>query len=170
MVAERLPRLRAVRRGALVVEPTRFLNLGQISATACAGDATSGRGPDLLRQGLPAGPDLVITAFGTNDVQQGAGGVAVGCHRVLEEMAAPAPVLIGLVPPIFMPATDWNPGVDAINRQLRDAFPPNRVVDLWTGFGRQHYEGPVHLNAAGQALRAERVVAALRTFTAGCVP
>ena len=114
--------------------------------------------------------DLVITAFGTNDVNDGAGAVAVACHRALAALAAPVPVLIGLVPPIFMASRDVNPAVDAINRQLRDAFPPNQIVDLWTGFRHAFYEAPMHLDAAGQALRAERVIQALQTFTDGCVP
>jgi lysophospholipase L1-like esterase len=108
--------------------------------------------------------DVVIAAFGTNDLEtlHETPKHIVGCYRRLVAAAAPARVLIATTPPMFPPRPDYHIPIDVLNALLAVAFPPDQLVDFHTGFERDLFlPDGLHLNDAGQRLRAERARAAL---------
>jgi len=110
-------------------------------------------------------PDVVLLAFGTNDVLAGeepaaiAGALDALALRVREAGAEP---FVALVPPVQPPDHGANEAVNRVNGLLRERWPAERLLDFHGGFGPEHFEDALHLDAAGQAQRAQRAAAALR--------
>lgn len=118
-----------------------------------------------MAQVLPEGPDAVVLAFGTNDRFQA---------RTPEEIQAAYETqadVAGTAGVAFFAATTPPLGgcigggsglpclrIEQQNALLRAAFGA-RVLEFFDGFGTSHfYPDDIHLNAAGQALRAERAL------------
>ena len=68
---------------------------------------------------------------------------------------------MALTPPLQPASSDANGRVLALNRALRDAFDPTRVIDFHTGFAPEQFSDRLHLNEIGQARRARLAAAAL---------
>jgi lysophospholipase L1-like esterase len=136
-------------------------NLAVGGATAFAQDNRP-MGPQQLDLALAgSAPDVVIAAFGTNDLYWHDGAFERSV-AALEEMkrrvqAAGARFLVATVPPMRGEAARFAEQVTAANRLLRERFGPDEIVDFDTGFdSAAMYQDTVHLSAAGQQLRAER--------------
>lgn len=119
----------------------------------------------LLQQAIDAGDDAAILAFGTNDVAffdpsnvwAGAWNVLLA-YLDLDQIAQSAGVTlyIGLTPPRLHPSTP--PGsVEAVNALVQAAFPPERVIDFYGGFGAGDLESDqIHLTLQGKIKRGRR--------------
>ena len=115
--------------------------------------------PDLAMQltwALAAHADVIVTAFGSNDIIHGVPPDRIIAAEAAARQAAAAvgrPLLIGTIPPDY-----GVPGMvaagDAVNTALRATVPPWGLLDLDSGVGPEQL-GPdgLHLNEAGQAQR-----------------
>ncbi len=118
-----------------------------------------------LQQAIAAGDDAAILAFGTNDVAffdpsnvwAGALNVLLA-YLDLDEIAQAAGVTlyIGLTPPRLHPNTP--PGsVEAVNTLVQAAFPADRVIDFYGGFGATDLESDqIHLTLQAKIKRGRR--------------
>jgi lysophospholipase L1-like esterase len=110
-------------------------------------------------------PDVVILAFGTNDVRAGrptADVVAAYRAAVARIEAAGAVAFVALAPPIHPPEPDRTAALAALNAALREAFPAARLVGFEAGMARGDFEADgLHPNAAGQRKRAAAALRAL---------
>lgn len=164
LAAARLPDVVALRGPFPLREPVQFLNLGLGGGAVTDAEAVPWAAPSQLRAALAAGADVVIAAFGTNDVRRRLESVEkiVSGYRTLCANAAPARCLVALTPPVFPPHEDRNPAIATLNAALRGAFPPSQVIDFWTGFERGDFSPDgLHLSHQGQEKRASRAVDAL---------
>jgi lysophospholipase L1-like esterase len=162
------PRPRWCEYAARALPEATFANHGFGGATACEPARLPAGFPWAMPQLAAARaerPDVVVAAFGTNDVQvlHAAPATIVACYRALVATAAPARVLVATTPPMYPPMPDWEADVAAVNAALHAAFPPEQLIDFHDGFPRALFlPDGIHLNDAGQRERARRVVAALR--------
>jgi lysophospholipase L1-like esterase len=109
-------------------------------------------------------PDVVIAAFGTNDLMQDVdpGEIVASYHRLGRRAAADGVAFLVALTPAAMPvAHRLNEPARALNELLRQAFPPEQVIDFWSGFGEGDYDDAIHLGPAGHARRARVARAAL---------
>ena len=142
-----------------------FDNHAAPGATVCEpGWESRWAGPQLERA-LAGRPDVVVAAFGTNDlaVLHRRPEAVVECHAALRR-ALPEDVvfLVALAPPAYEAHAWLAPGVSELGRLLRASFPPRHLVDFESGFTRGDFEADgLHANEAGQRLRAERARAVL---------
>ena len=111
---------------------------------------------------LAQSADVVILAFGTNDLRDGAtpAEIVAAYKRVI----APAQqtgrlTYIALTPPMYPPPADGV--VEALNAALVASFDRSMLVDFYTGFTQSLFLDSIHLNDSGQDLRAARASAAL---------
>jgi lysophospholipase L1-like esterase len=155
LLAERVPRLRT---GLFRKLPTKFRNFAWGGMTVCPHPRDdSPWGMRQLEAARAAHADVVIAAFGTNDVRalHRSAEEIVDCYRRLVDAAAPVPVVVALTPPTQPPEPDANPAIDEVNQRLRAAFPAGRLLDFHDGFGPELFDADgIHLNAGGQARRA----------------
>ena len=103
-------------------------------------------------------PDVVILAFGTNDLKHAAMPEAIVdayAQAKAKIEATGARCLVALTPPTFPPdASGLNPGIEALNAKVRQQFGSD-VVDFWSGMTRADFKPDgLHVNAAGHAKRA----------------
>lgn len=114
---------------------------------------------------LPERPDAVALAFGTNDRFQGRTPEEIqDAYEAQADVASAAGVAFyaATTPPLGG-CIAGGTGLPCLriaqqNELLRDAFGP-RVLDFFEGFATPHFfDDDIHLNAAGQALRAERAL------------
>jgi len=103
-------------------------------------------------------PDVVILAFGTNDLKHAAPPEAIVdayAQAKAKIEATGARCLIALTPPTFPPdSSGLNPGIEALNAKVRQRFGSD-VVDFWFGMTRADFKADgLHVNAAGHAKRA----------------
>jgi lysophospholipase L1-like esterase len=124
-----------------------------------------GGGLDNARRLLaPGDVDVLVIALGTNDLKYGTMPAAtVDCLRKIVTLAhdAGARSLVATVPPIHDPTVDAAL-VPTTNALIRAWFPARDVIDFDSGFRARLYLDHVHLNDAGQRLRARRAAEALR--------
>lgn len=109
-------------------------------------------------------PDAVILAYGTNDVLADvAAEEIVAAYRQLAQRAREAGVapFIALTPPLQPASGAENTRILVLNRALREAFEPARVIDFHAGFDPAHFSDRLHLNESGQARRARLAADAL---------
>jgi alpha-tubulin suppressor-like RCC1 family protein len=109
-------------------------------------------------------PDAVILAYGTNDVLADVGvGEIVAAYRRLAQRAQEAGVapFVALTPPLQPASSAANARILALNRALREAFEPARVIDFHAGFDPAHFSDRLHLNESGQDRRARLAADAL---------
>lgn len=117
-------------------------------------------------------PDIVILAFGTNDLFTAYGFDAQAVARAYRErwgqarardlifLVATAPQFLSRETIMISPRFKRGGGarqtdeIDMLNRKLRMQFPERLLVDFGTGFGTDQFMDRVHLNADGQRLRA----------------
>jgi lysophospholipase L1-like esterase len=123
-----------------------------------------------LDAALADGADVIIAAFVTNDLRYGLSiGEAIDCLLALRQRAADAGaiMLVALAPPTAPPEPYPDAGIEAANAALRAAIPATDIVDFSTGFGPEQLEPDgVHVNEAGQALRAARAYERLARWPA----
>jgi lysophospholipase L1-like esterase len=111
-------------------------------------------------------PDVVILAYGTNDLSRSHATPpeVVEALRSLHTACSARNVFafIALTPPL--PARDaaFNARVRELNALIREAFPPETVIDFWLNFeASDFFEDGIHLNASGQTKRARAAAAAI---------
>lgn len=110
-------------------------------------------------------PDAIVLAFGTNDfLQQRSVDEIVDAYVVQSETAAAAGVafFVGATPPMGGCSGTGCGQIYELNQRLAEVF-PGHVADFFSGFIDADYRVPdrIHLNDAGQALRAERALEVL---------
>lgn len=132
-------------------------------ARAKAGDPAKGKPP----------ADIVVLAFGTNDIS-GNGAITASemADRIdtLKSAAAALgmPAFVASIPPRYLaraqgapcvPNPASTPVINAANALIQQRADPLWFIDFHTGFScLAHFAlDGVHINAAGQALRAERM-------------
>lgn len=137
-------------QGATVVTPNLYFS----------SDATQ-----QMAQALAQRPDAVVLAFGTNDRFQGRTPQQIeAAYEAQAEVAAAAGVAfyVATTPPLGgcigggggLPCAR----IAEQNALLRTAFAPH-VLEFSDGFSTSHFfDDDIHLNATGQALRAERAL------------
>ena len=116
-------------------------------------------------------PDVVILAFGTNDLKHAATPEAIVdayAQAKAKIEATGARCLVALTPPAFPPdSSGLNPGVNALNAKVREQFGSD-VVDFWSGMTRADFKPDgLHVNAAGHAKRAAAARDAIARITNG---
>lgn len=125
--------------------------------------------------------DVVILAFGTNDLAWGAGGTPLSVLEAYMSLwrrgrARGLLPLVALTPPVHPMGEDRRrlslhsmsgPAIERLNEYLGGAFPPRYLLDFSSGMQERLYLDPVHLNAAGQRLRASRAEAGLQALIEG---
>ena len=114
-------------------------------------------------------PDVVILAFGTNDLKHAATPEAIVdayAKAKAKIEATGARCLIALTPPTFPPdMSGLNPGIEALNAKVRQQFGSD-VVDFWSGMTRADFKPDgLHVNAAGHAKRAAAARDAIARLT-----
>ena len=111
---------------------------------------------------LQRSPDVLILAFGTNDVFQGRTPQQIHDRYVEQQAVAGAagiPVFVATTPPIIG-CQNCTSRIVSGNDLLRKTF-AGRVIEFHTGFAAQHFiEDGYHCNDLGQQLRAERALEA----------
>ncbi len=108
--------------------------------------------------------DAVVLAYGTNDLLQGyTPSEIVEAYLLHEATAAEHGIdqyFVATVPRGGPPGS--SPRRPNVNQRIQSAF-PGRVIEFFRGFSFSlHYIDRVHLNAAGQRLRAKRAYPQLR--------
>jgi len=159
-----MPQARAIRGTEIgVIEPTAWAKHAVVGQPACNHGAI-----DMAEPLVNDGADIIIVALGTNDIN-GWGippKTVVGCLEDLQAFLGMRQLFVALTPPVNPPvvnAAAKNVLIDDLNTRLRTAFPTASIIDFHDGFTVDlFYPDGVHLNPAGQQLRAERAVAALR--------
>jgi hypothetical protein len=116
-------------------------------------------------------PDVVILAFGTNDLKHAATPQAIVdayAQAKAKIEASGARCLIALTPPTFPPdASGLNPRIEILNAAVRERFGDD-VVDFWSGMTRADFKPDgLHVNAAGHAKRAAAARLALARLVDG---
>ena len=109
-------------------------------------------------------PDVIIFAFGTNDVQLGysTSDIVTAYQQLASQtQAVGALPLIALTPPVFPPVTDpdaLNVKINELNTALKATFPVGSLIDFYGPmvFLDDYYTDGLHLNVEGQAKRAPR--------------
>ena len=137
-----------------VTEPTAWSNVAFRSQNACA------NGQAQAATAMTHSPDVVIAAFGTNDIGVTTTAETVACYQAIAAAIKPRPLWVALTPPTLPPAHDTTAEVDELNTALLAAF-PGRTIDFHSGFTSEMYLDGIHLGPTGQELRARRAVAAL---------
>jgi len=157
--------------------PWRTVNRGRSGATACR----TPRRPespsepldaeDMLERTLEEDrPDVVILAFGTNDVILGCDAEATlaAYHRMVARIALDGrEALVALVPPFLPPNTNrprhpLDDRIDALNERLRREFRSAQIVDFASGMEpADYFADGVHIRPGGQLKHAEAARAAL---------
>lgn len=112
---------------------------------------------------LPQAPDVLVLAFGTNDVFQGRTPQQIhDAYVALQPVAdaAGVPFYVATTPPIIGCPNCTTP-IEQGNGMLRTTF-AGRVIEFYTGFGAAEFSPDnYHLNSVGQQLRAERALEVL---------
>lgn len=154
-------------RLAELIDDPRFevVNLGWGGATVCVNLRFKSDAAQQMEQALAAEADAVVLAFGTNDSLQGRRAEeSLAAYREQADVAVAAglDVFVAETPPMGGCIDEGCGAVWRLNGFLADAF-PGRVVDFFTGFGNEMFGAfdLIHLNAAGQMLRAERALAVI---------
>jgi lysophospholipase L1-like esterase len=126
-------------------------------------------GPWYVAQARASGAELILAAFGTNDLQRQRrrpAQVALA-HAKLARDAAPIPLVVALVPPYLASDGGVPHVVDETNALLRAHVAPDRLLDFATGFDRTSLAPDgIHLTEAAQQRRAVEGVRVLRRLLA----
>lgn len=117
------------------------------------------------------GSDAVILAFGTNDLALGrkTPSEIVATYQRLVEQAEKKGLTayVATTPPTYQRGATWAAQVQPLNSLLEQTFPPEQLIDFHSGFTQNYFLADgVHINPAGQELRAERAAARLVSPTA----
>lgn len=137
-------------------------NCGYAGATAAGGFPV----PDGPEQILDATGDVVVMAFGSNDLGLGLSEAETVDAMLSLYETAEATGALGLVASVpYRTAAGQGAFSDAsaaiVNTVLEALLPEGRLIDITSGFGPEHYLDTVHFNALGHELRAERVRSAV---------
>lgn len=150
-------------RDALSDPDVAVLNVAVSGATVNPNLRFSSDATMQMAEVLPQAADAVVLAFGTNDVFQGRTPQQIHDAYVAQQATADAAGVsfyVATTPPI-LPCTSCSTPIEQGNDLLRATF-AGRVIEFYTGFGAEHFEGDgFHLNLAGQQLRAARALAVL---------
>lgn len=140
------------------------INRGQGGASAIGGSLRPAR-QQLTYTLENDAPDVVILAYGTNDLLAGAQPqevlVALMQHRQRARSTGAA-VFIALTPPAWPASREVNGPIRELNELLRTTLLESRVIDFHTGFEPGDFDDGVHLNDAGHDRRAQVAAAVLR--------
>ena len=158
-----LPTVGASSNGTFTSIPTAWENHAQLGAGTT--EYPTGTGLPIQLQQLSPTVDAVIAAFGTNDAYPFFG---LTPQQAVDNLKATDTVTraygiqlwVATAPPSHFPAPlqAWQTEFNAL---VASTF--CRTIDFTTGFDALLEADGLHITAAGQALRAERVRAALST-------
>jgi lysophospholipase L1-like esterase len=153
--------------------PVEFLNPSASGATVCDPGYELTWAVPQLERALAAGADVVLIALGTNDlaVLFRSPEEVVDCHRAIARLLPRGVVfLVALPPPGYADHAWFSPAARDLANRLRAAFAPN-VIDFASGFSNDLLDDDgLHMNHAGQALRASRAIEALARAALGGRP
>jgi len=142
-----------------------WMNVGAAGATVCDPGLTWPWAQPQLASALAQGADVIVAAFGTNDigVLDRPPAAIVACYRALAaQVAGGRAFFVALTPPLYLPDGRTDVRVDALNTAIRAAFPAEQLIDFHSGMTRDLYAPDgTHMNDAGQTERTRRAVAAL---------
>jgi len=109
-------------------------------------------------------PDVVVMAYGTNDLLGGASPgevlLAYAQHRQ-RVLATGADFFVATTPPTLPATREVNAAIDALNALIVEGFPADRVIDFHDGVGPDEFVDDIHLGDAGHERRARAAAAAL---------
>jgi lysophospholipase L1-like esterase len=151
----------------------RVVNRGLGGATATTAASLLDASAPLAHALENDAPDVALLAYGTNDVlakvasREIVAAIARHARRLQAEGVAP---FIALVPPLRSDDVASNRAVQELNAGLRQAFPAERILDFFSGFGDEALVDRVHQGAAGQARRARIAADLLSGFPAESGP
>jgi len=158
-----LPTVPAASNGTFTSIPTAWENHAQLGAGTT--EYPTGTGLPIQLQQLSPGVDAVIAAFGTNDAYPFFG---LTPQQAIDNLKATDTVTraygiqlwVATAPPSHFPAPlqAWQ---QEFNTLVQSTF--CRWIDFTTGFDTLLETDGLHVTAAGQALRTERVRTALST-------
>ena len=114
------------------------------------------------QQALDLDPDVMVYAYGTNDILQGRSteDVVAEYLRIRDHLSDSRLMYVASVPHVNDPnLTAENRRIDELNLALRRAFPV--VIDFTTGVTPDLYADRLHFRSEGCTLRAERALAVL---------
>lgn len=147
-------------------------NYGMGGATVCTWWPPSlpwGNGLFQAEQAFAEQADMVVAAFGTNDLRFGfTPQQVVECYQAIHDAAATngTLMLVALTPPVYPPMPDpaaLNAQIDTLNTLLRARFQSFEILDFHDGFTSDLFIADgLHLSDAGQDLRAARAYAQAR--------
>lgn len=141
------------------------LNRGWSGATAISLPSTR-RAEEQLAYTLEFdAADVVILAFGTNDLLQGVSpeDVLVATLRhMLRARESGVDTFVALVPPALSQSAAFDEAVESTNALIRRAMRADRVIDFASGLTPDDDMDDIHLNHAGHIKWASAALAALR--------
>jgi GDSL-like lipase/acylhydrolase family protein len=165
-----LPQVHALSGRSMTLEPTVWSSAAIVGFSCVANFNGKESGVAFTTSAVNGGVDAIVSALGTNDLvgQLATPEEVVSCYRDMQAAAAigNVPFFVATTPPVYPPHPDadyWNGLTSQLNALVRATF--KGVIDFDTGFTPDMYldDGTgLHLNDAGQHLRAERVVAAIK--------
>jgi lysophospholipase L1-like esterase len=147
------------------IHDARFevLNVAIAGAVVMEVTGAHSRASEQLAAVLPLEPDAVVLAFGTNDRLAGGSPTEIrDAYATLVDVVEEAGLTayVATTPPTRPCIDDGCPSIASANTVLQQSF-GKRVIDFFDGVTRDDMLDHVHLNAAGQTLRAERVLAVI---------
>jgi lysophospholipase L1-like esterase len=115
-----------------------------------------GWGTQRVEQAKDQMADALLVALGTNDIRvlQRTPEQIVACLVDMSVAALPLRTFIATLPPDFEFADQTV--IQDTNQLIRDTFDAENILDFDSGFTEDLFRDPVHLNDAGQLLRAQR--------------
>jgi lysophospholipase L1-like esterase len=106
-------------------------------------------------------PDVLILSLGTNDIVSGGRTPAETSETILalreRARARGIDVLVASVPPVYgKDSQALDPKIRSLNELLKRAIPSREYIDFYSDMPESIYVDSMHVNASGQAERAER--------------
>jgi lysophospholipase L1-like esterase len=153
----------------LIEKPTEFLSSSEpqgYTLSACYDPVLSqyyGWGVQRVAEAKTQLADNILVALGTNDIRvlHRTPAEIIACLQAVVAAAAPLRTFIATIPPDHSATAD-PVTINQTNALIVTTFPASKVIDFSTGFGPEYFDADgVHLNDAGQQLRALRAQAKL---------
>lgn len=158
------PRWCELLQEALGVAGFEIVNVAQVGATVTPSVRSRPEAASQMATVLALEPDAVALAFGTNDRMLGRTPAEIHDAYVVQAATAAAAgvaFFVATTPPLGGCVGEECPRIFELNAMLHATFGAT-VLEFFAGFTGEHmHPDRIHVNAAGQALRAERALAVL---------